>query len=126
MDLSEVDTLFVFLYNIPYFKDGSIKVHFPECDANRKVFQMADAFESVLYCVCDSKDNCVARLKHYHHLIPRIASRDKITHREKIFMPRKKSCIEKIFMYRGKVMHHELIFMHHEKVMHRELIFMHR
>ena len=37
LDLSEVDTLFVFLYNIPYFKDGPIEVHFPESDAEWEV-----------------------------------------------------------------------------------------
>ena len=33
----EVETLFVFVYYIPHFQNGSIKVYFPESDADRKV-----------------------------------------------------------------------------------------
>ena len=33
----EVERLFVFLYYIPHFQNGSIEVYFPECDADQKV-----------------------------------------------------------------------------------------
>ena len=33
----EVETLFVFIYYISYFQNGSIEVYFPESDVDRKV-----------------------------------------------------------------------------------------
>lgn len=50
---SEAETLFIFLYNIFYFQDGRIEVHFPLSDGDRNIVQMKDAFGWILYGLCD-------------------------------------------------------------------------
>ena len=41
----EAETLFAFLYYIPYFQNGSTEVYLPEGDVDRKFSSMANVIE---------------------------------------------------------------------------------
>ena len=45
VDRPETKTLFVIVYYISHIQNGSVEVHFPESDADRKVSLMANVIE---------------------------------------------------------------------------------